>query len=224
MAPSPTPTTTSYAILGLLAIRPWTTYELINQVERSLRRFWPRAPSKLYEEPKKLVALGWARATEEQVGRRPRTRYRVTPKGRRALAGWLREPGAGPVLEFEQLLKIHLAGGATRDEVLALLDSTRTWVAAQQEENVAAGRAALEDRGAAPERASLDLLSNRFLADFAAMVASWADWATGLVEEWPDQVAEARPVRDEQEETVRIAARVSVPRARPRRAPPRRDR
>ena len=42
-------TTTSYAILGLLAIKPWTTYELAQQMDRSLRRIWPRAKSKLYE-------------------------------------------------------------------------------------------------------------------------------------------------------------------------------
>src|SRR5680860_420577 len=75
-------TTTSYAILGLLAIKPWTTYDLIQQVDRSLRRIWPRAQSKLYEEPKKLVALGFARASEEQVGKRRRTRYTITARGR----------------------------------------------------------------------------------------------------------------------------------------------
>src|SRR4051794_33638678 len=44
-------TTTSHAILGLLAIQPWSTYELTRQMDRSLGRFWPRAHSKLYEEP-----------------------------------------------------------------------------------------------------------------------------------------------------------------------------
>ena len=79
-------TTTSYAILGLLALRSWTTYELAQQMDRALSRFWPRARSKLYEEPKKLVAHGLARATTEAVGRRPRTVYSITAKGRRALA------------------------------------------------------------------------------------------------------------------------------------------
>ena len=45
-------TTTSYAILGLLSLRPWTTYELAQQMQRALGQFWPRAESKLYEEPK----------------------------------------------------------------------------------------------------------------------------------------------------------------------------
>ena len=62
MSSAPAMTTTSYAILGLLAVKPWTTHELVQQVDRSLRRMWPRAQSKLYEEPKKLVAHGYARA------------------------------------------------------------------------------------------------------------------------------------------------------------------
>ena len=47
--------TTSYALLGLLSLRSWTTYELAKQVQRSIGWFWPRAERKLYDEPKRLV-------------------------------------------------------------------------------------------------------------------------------------------------------------------------
>jgi DNA-binding PadR family transcriptional regulator len=207
---TPKLTTTSFAILGLLAIKPWTTYELIQQVDRSLRRIWPRAQSKLYEEPKKLVALGLARATEEHVGRRPRTRYRITPKGRQALGRWMRDPGAGPVLEFEQLLKIHLNGAGSRDEVLATLAATREWVRRENEENLEAARAYLGGEGPFPARAALNLLGGRFLTDYYAMVANWADWATAIVEQWPENVADAALDLAAQEESVRIAERLSA--------------
>jgi PadR family transcriptional regulator AphA len=62
-------TTTSYAILSLLALREYSAYELIQRMERSLQFYWPRAQSKLYEEPKKLVAAGFARSREEPAGR-----------------------------------------------------------------------------------------------------------------------------------------------------------
>ncbi len=91
-------TPTSYAILGLLAIKPWTTYELATQVERTVRRFWPRTRSKLYEEPKKLVAAGLAEAVKGAHGRRPRTVYTITPAGRQALAAWLAGESAEPVV------------------------------------------------------------------------------------------------------------------------------
>ncbi len=79
-------TTTSYALLGLLHVRPWTTYELAKQVQRSLRWFWPRAERKLYDEPKALVADGLATAAKEFTGQRSRTVYRITDDGRAALA------------------------------------------------------------------------------------------------------------------------------------------
>ena len=103
-------TPTSYAILGLLAIKPWTTYELAKQMDRTLNRFWPRAKSKLYEEPKKLVRTGLAVATPGAHGRRPRTVYSITPSGRRALAVWLSTESGGPVFESEHILKVFYAG------------------------------------------------------------------------------------------------------------------
>src|SRR5262245_31961548 len=118
-------TPTSYAILGLLALKPWATYELAQQMDRALGQFWPRAESRLYEEPKKLVSLGLARASTEMVGKRARTVYTITPKGRRALAQWLPTPGDGPVLEFEQLIKVFFAEHATKADLLATLADVR---------------------------------------------------------------------------------------------------
>lgn len=210
MASRPAMTTTSYAILGLLAIKPWTTHELVQQVDKSLRRMWPRAQSKLYEEPKKLVALGFARAAEDWVGQRRRTRYTITPRGRRALAAWLETPGDGPVLEFEQLVKIHFADSGTKAHVQANLAAARDWVRERNQENLATGRAYLAGEGAFPQRAALNALAGRFLTDFYAMVANWAEWATGVVEDWPDDVTEAVVDQAEMEESVRRAERTTA--------------
>jgi DNA-binding PadR family transcriptional regulator len=184
-------TTTSYAILGLLAVKSWTTHELVQQVDRSLRRMWPRAQSKLYEEPKKLVAHGYARATDDSVGRRRRTRYTITAAGRRALAAWLSQPGDGPVLEFEQLVKIHFADSGSKAALIANLDAARAWVLEQNEENLVVARAYLEGAGPFPERAALNQLPGRFLAEFYVTVARWVAWASELVESWPDDVRDA---------------------------------
>ena len=186
-------TTTSYALLGLLAIRPWSTYELTQQMDRSLGRIWPRATSKLYEEPKKLVALGFARSRVERVGERPRTVYSVTPKGRRALAAWMREPPAGPVLEAEPLLRMFFADNGTRDDALAALAATRAWAGERNELNRAVGRDYLAGAGRFQERAACTMLVGRFLTDYYRLVAEWADWATAIVEAWPDDPAGAEP-------------------------------
>jgi DNA-binding PadR family transcriptional regulator len=203
---SPTLTTTSYAILGLLAIKPWSTYELTQQMDRSLGRVWPRAQSKLYEEPKKLVALGLAHATKERVGRRPRTVYAITPQGRRALAAWLAEPGAGPVLEFEQLLQIFFAENGTKADALATLAATRAWARARSAESLAVGQQYQRGQGPFLQRAAQLNLTARFITDFYAMVGAWARWASGIVETWPDDPAQATLNPAEAEETVRRAA------------------
>src|SRR5262245_7322871 len=164
MAPALTPT--SYAILGLLALKPWTTYELAQQMDRALGRFWPRAESRLYEEPKKLVAHGLARASSETVGKRPRTIYTITPKGRRALAQWVPTPGDGPVLECEQLIKVFFAEHATKADLLATLAGIREQSEQQLGDNARVPHAYLAGTGPFPERLPWLILVGQFLIDF----------------------------------------------------------
>jgi DNA-binding PadR family transcriptional regulator len=208
MSSAPAMTTTSYAILGLLAVRPWTTHELVQQVDRSLRRIWPRAESKLYEEPKKLVAHGYARATDDPVGRRRRTRYTITAKGRRALAAWLKEPGEGPILECDQFLRIHFADSGTTADIVTNIEATRAWVLAQNEENLATARAYLDGTSAFPERAALNQLVGMFLTNFYVTVAEWVDWASRVVDGWPDDPTRAPFDAEAAREGVRRAERV----------------
>jgi PadR family transcriptional regulator AphA len=196
-------TTTSYAMLGMLAIRPWTTYELAKHMDRSLGRLWPRARSNLFNEPKKLVSHGLASTSQQTVGRRPRTLYTITPQGRRALRNWLGTPGSGPVLEFEQLLKVFFADHGTRDDALAAVGHIRVWAQQQDAENIAVARAYVAGTGPFPERAAVLAVVGRFMTDFADMVSAWAQWATGIIEEWPDQPRLAQPAWDVLEEVAR---------------------
>ena len=188
-------TTTSYAILGLLAIKPWTTYELAQQMQRALGQFWPRAESKLYEEPKKLVAHGLARASSEMVGKRPRTVYTITAKGRRAMAAWVPAPPAsdGPVLEFEQMVKIFFAEHGTKEDLLATIATVQRWVDDRFIESRDIPRGYLDGRGPFPERLPWLLLSGQFLTEFMLAVERWAEWATEIVETWPDDLSGAEP-------------------------------
>ncbi len=197
-------TTTSYALLGLLAIRPWTPYELTQQMQRSLARFWPRAESKLYEEPKKLAMHDLATAVSDLVGRRRRTHYTITAKGRRELARWLAEPGQGPVLEFEALLKVFLAEHGTRRDLLATLAGVEDWARQRAAEDAQIAHGYLAGTGQFPGRAAQLVLVGRYLADLAQLTGRWAQWATEVVEGWPDDLDAATPDWDALRE---IAAR-----------------
>jgi PadR family transcriptional regulator, regulatory protein AphA len=193
-------------VLGLLAASPWSSYELTRQMDRSLGRIWPRAASKLYEEPKKLVAHGLARASSQQAGRRTRTVYAITAKGRRAMAAWLQTPGEGPVLEFEQLMKIFLAENGIKTDALATLAATMRWAQARSAESLAVGQQYLDGKGPFPERLAQLELTGRFLSDLYAIVGDWARWAEGIVETWPEDPRQAHPDLSAIEETVRRAA------------------
>jgi PadR family transcriptional regulator AphA len=189
-------TTTSYAILGLLALRPWTTYELAQQMRRALGQFWPRAESKLYEEPKKLVAHGLARSSSEMVGKRPRTVYAITPKGRRALAAWVPTPGNGPVVEFEQLVKVFFAEHGTKHDLLAGFAEMRAWLVQRAEESQSIPHEYLEGRGPFPERLPWLIVTARFLDELDLAVERWLDWAEATVAAWPDDLSQAEPDRE----------------------------
>ncbi len=188
-------TTSSYAILGLLALRPWTTYELAKQMAVSLRNFWPRAESKLYEEPKKLVAHGLAEVRVESVGRRPRSLYSITPAGRDALRAWLAEPGAMAQLEFESLVKVFFAEQGTKaalvEHLVGIAEHQRARVAVDAEW----AQRYLEGRAAFPERLAVLSLVGRLQADINDTVLRWAEWALDEVEDWPDDLTAAPPAR-----------------------------
>lgn len=104
----------SYAILGHLALRPWSAYELTQSVRRSLRWFWSRADSRIYSELRKLADLGLATAQQEGPSSRPRTCYSITDQGRQLLAQWLATPSSRFLLHFEPLLRVHLASHGTK--------------------------------------------------------------------------------------------------------------
>ena len=186
-------TTTSYAILGLLALKPWTTYELAQQMGRALGHFWPRAESKLYEEPKKLVAHGLAKANKESVGKRPRTTYSITPKGRKALAAWIPQPGAGPSLEFEALIKVFFAEYGSKEDVLQVIDGVRRWAFERAVQGVEINRSYLNGEGRFRERLPWNILVGSLLQEFDDAMARWADYAQSVVDSWPDDVRKAEP-------------------------------
>ena len=176
------PTTTSYAVLGLLSVRSWTTYELAKQVQRSLNWFWPRAERKLYDEPKQLATQGYAVATERFTGKRRSREYAITDEGRAALADWLGEPAAPRALEFEGMVKVFFADSGDLDQLRATLRS----IADEAQERVSAIGAFAAGTHPFPERAHISALALPLQLDQESAVLQWARWALEQVELWKD--------------------------------------
>jgi DNA-binding PadR family transcriptional regulator len=178
--------TTSYAILGLLAVRPWSTYELTQQVRKSLATWWPRTERQLYEQPKILVEHGYATAKKELTGRRERTVYSITPSGRRALRKWLGAPSSVYAWQWDLILRIFFAEHGSKEQ---LVDSLRN----MSVELDRANRTDLDDLDEvlAPEypyahRAHLFALILKLEEDVFRAIEEWTTWAAAEVESWPD--------------------------------------
>jgi PadR family transcriptional regulator AphA len=184
-------TATSYVILGHLALRRWSTYELAQQMKRSTRHYWPRAESKIYEEPKKLVAHGLATATREHTGLRPRTIYAITDKGREALRRWLDEPGQTPLVEFEGAAKVLFAEQGTKEQLLATLRSVREQAEQTLAEHKALAGDLVQTGGPFPDRLHINELVFKFMWEQTETVIRWATWAEREVAGWPDNIARA---------------------------------
>jgi PadR family transcriptional regulator AphA len=179
-------TTTSYAILGLLAIRPWSTYELAAQMQRNLHYFWPRAESNLYAEPKRLVEGGYAQAQSEPVGKRRRTVYTITPKGRRTVEAWLRQPAAALRLESETLVKLMFAPFGTKQDMLRHLRDLLGELETRRQHLRSIFHEFTEGTDPFPDRIHVNILCYRLIWDYNQAAAHWAEWALETIGRWPD--------------------------------------
>jgi DNA-binding PadR family transcriptional regulator len=177
-------------ILGLLALRRWSTYELAQQMRRSIHYYWPRVESHIYEEPKKLVAHGLATASREYAGRRPRTVYAITDEGREALRTWLARPGKGPLVEFEGLVKVLFAEQAGKDELLATLASIRTEAEETRQQHAGLAADLAETGGPFPDRLHVNALVFKFMWEQVEMLLRWVAWAEQEVADWPDDISQ----------------------------------
>jgi len=174
---APKPTHTSYAVLGLMAIRPWTAYELAGQSERSLRWFFPRAERGVYLEVKRLAALGWAHAERSGTGRRPSTVYRISPAGRQALDDWLASECAPTQISSEAALKVFLSDQTTPAVLSATVRGVRESAEASLSRLAAMAGEHVAGRGKFPERAVANALSMKLITDLQKTLRAWGEWA-----------------------------------------------
>src|SRR5215203_3311229 len=118
-------TTTSYAVLAQVAVRPWSTYELVQQRVRYFRYVWPRAESAIYREAKRLSSMGLIEGKKEYIGKRARTVYSITREGKEALREWLGTPISPFSMNFEAILRIFVAPHGTKDKITRTVEHVR---------------------------------------------------------------------------------------------------
>lgn len=188
-------TTTSYALLAQLALRPWPAYELVQQRVRYFRLVWPKAESAIYREIKKLADDGFAETSIEHTGQRARTIYRITETGLEVLREWLATPVAPFAMEFEVLLRLFTAPIGTQQQLEASLGQVQ---ADARDMLMFAGEVKqeyLEGRGALQDQAYIRALGMDFFTSLTNMVDQWIERTLGEIERWDDMTIEERNQR-----------------------------
>lgn len=179
-------TTTSYALLGQLALRPWTVYEMTRNVARTLHWFWPRAESVLYQESRRLAERGLATTATEPGSRgRPRTVYTITPAGIAALRAWLSTAPAPVTLHFDAVLRVHLAPYGTKDDLERALSSARADAEALIRQAVLIGTEFVEGRNQFQSQVAVRAILFDYLWNFGLSTWMWADRSLSIVKSWP---------------------------------------
>jgi PadR family transcriptional regulator AphA len=179
-------TTTSYAVLAQLAVRPWSTYELARQRVRYFRYVWPRAESAIYREVKRLAAMGLVAAKREYVGKRPRTVYSITEAGRRVLREWLATPVSPFAMDFEAMIRLFIAPLGTKEQLVATLEQVRD----DAQEMLAFGGAVkqefLDGRAALQDQVYIRAHAVDFFISLLNTVDGWAERTLSEIQGWED--------------------------------------
>jgi len=173
------PTTTHFAILGLLSARPWSAYDLIGYMRSSyVSAFWSKTEARLYETPKELVKFGYAEASKERISQDPaakgreRTVYTITRAGRTALKAWLQEPPQPPSFEIEPLLKLAFADQGTIESFLAQIGGIRSAILSSARPDVIA---AAGENPMVPSRIHLSAHMADLWYRVAVTILEWID-------------------------------------------------
>jgi PadR family transcriptional regulator AphA len=180
------PTTTSFALLGLLGIKSWTAYEMVAQIKRGMYLFWPRSEAHLYAELKRLVERGHATAEVVEGARRQRTQYTITPEGRAALGEWFGTEPSAPIVEVEGFLRMFLGDQTTKEGLRESLEVTARQAREIYATGYAVTREILETGGPFPHRLHLVEPMAIFLDEFYRSLIGWCERTIAEMDSWPD--------------------------------------
>ena len=177
--------TTSFAVLGLIANAPTSTYELARRMRLSnLRAFWSRAESQIYNEPKQLEAAGLTDGKVEYVGERKRTVYRATRAGRTALRKWLAEPSSRFQYRSEAAVKVSFANYGTIEALRSTLRAAQLEAEDDAREMLAVAKSRKESNSPVPAREHANAVADALILEVIEARIRWARMALALTAGW----------------------------------------
>ncbi|MFL5920218.1 MAG: PadR family transcriptional regulator [Gaiellaceae bacterium] len=162
------PTAVTPVVLGLLALKPRSGYDIKAVVDRSTRFFWAASYGQIYPELRRLEDEGLVEGEDRPNGGRSRRVYSLTPAGRDALVEWLFGDTVTIELRDESLLRLFFADALPHEQALLLLEGRKRG----HEEYLEILRAIDARPGTDPPFVDLVL---RWGLDFNAWGAKWCE-------------------------------------------------
>jgi len=179
-------TTTSYAVLAQVAVRPWSAYELAQQRVRYFRYTWPAAESAIYREVKRLAAMRFIVGTKEYTGKRARTVYSISNTGTGVLQEWLGTPVSPFSMEFEAMLRVFVAPLGTKEQLIGTLERV---LADARDMLVFASHVKqefIDGINVTQDQVYIRAIAVDFFVSHLNTVAAWAERTLEEVEDWDD--------------------------------------
>ena len=113
---------TKYAVLGLLANRPGSGYDIKKRFEDYVGKFWSESYGQIYPIAKDLVEEGFATcSTEHTTGRPDRYVFSITEKGLEELKKWLVKSPDPHKERLEVLLRLMCGAHISIEENIRLV-------------------------------------------------------------------------------------------------------
>ena len=164
------------ALLGLIAHKPMSGYDLAKVFDSTLAFVWNAKHSQIYPELAVMLEEGFVEMRE--AGSRRRKEYVITERGREELIRWLTEaPPVPGIVRQEPLLRTFFLGFVSLEEAQTLLRRERDRHVRQLEryleEQESPGTIVGAWTGGIPLEAGVR---------YERMMVEWAEWALEEVE------------------------------------------
>ena len=175
----------SMVVLALLGIDRWTPHELVRHLTLSMiHHIWPWAESKVYEEPKRLVAAGHAKATVDRNDPR-RTRYTISARVAASSPNGSPSPVPGcasnPRAHSSALRRERHPAATPRHDRLHASRGARRRRPRRRRPGVV-----LTQGPPYPDRIHLSVLIQDLVLRINTAVIEWADLTEQRVDDWPE--------------------------------------
>lgn len=112
-----------YVILGLLAIRAMTVYEINKALQKSISLFYSASFGSIHSAIDRMILNGWILAEERIENGRNKKMYHLTPGGQEALQHWLQSEIEAEKVKDPALTRLFFMGMLPIDQRIALLES-----------------------------------------------------------------------------------------------------